>query len=211
MTSSSALAINEGAPIWALDPTTHAEHLTDYDLMIANATFTDAGLGSSYASVSGWYQVWVGPKGCNATASCTSIIALSYIEISIEYPDLAIGLMKSLFQSYLNFTDITSEVPNAVAAFMYNLSGFYMGFAVFNDRKRILSVVQLSFIPFMSSGGGGSSIQLSSAGATATKDLMIAAGNAAGAVAIPGYDLIAIMGVTSVIATGIIIRKKKKL
>jgi hypothetical protein len=209
LTSSNVLAINEGAPIWVLDPTTHSDHLTDYDLIISNDSIGDAGLGSSYVSVSGWYQVWVGPKGCMSSGPCTSIIAIVYLEISIEFPDLAIEFMKSGFQSYLNFTDITSQVPNALAAFMYNMSGLYMGFAIMNTRKHIISTAQLSVIPPTSSGEGTKSpIELSAPAKDATKDLLIAAGNAAGALSIPGYDLLIFLGISGVITAGIILRKK---
>ena len=121
----------------------------------------------------------------------------------------SLEIMKSGFSSYGNFTDITDLVPNALAAFMYNMSGLYMGFAIINTRKHIISTAQLSIIPPSSSGEGiKTPIELSSKGVDATQDLLIAAGNAAGALSIPGYDLLIFLGISGVITAGIILRKK---
>ena len=222
MSSSNILAINEGAPVWALDPTKDAQYLADYDLLYANNNFsTDfSGLGSYGSSIqvniSGWFQVWGGPKGC-APGSCAVIVAISYIETSFKIPDIAFPYLKNIFASAPGFEDITSQVPNAALAYMYNGSGgFYFGMAYLNTGSNFIMTIQYNssaWVTPSSSGDSKSSLKLSSAsGEQATKDLLIAAGNAAGVLnGIPGYDLLIFLGVSGIISAGIILKKKKHL
>ena len=174
-------ASNGAAPIWALTPTRDADELTGFDLLVSNGTTQNYG---SYASVSGWYQVWGAPTRCYDTPPCTNIIALAYMEFSTALPQATLDIMKSTYGSLggYDLQDITTEVPNAALAIIFNISNSWAGYVIFNTRKHMISLVKTSMPVISSSGDGGKTpIELSATVETDMKTLMKASGTAAGA------------------------------
>ena len=217
MSAPTALA---AAPTWALDPESHAANLGDWELLLEMSyefpSFT-------FTNVTGWFQVWGKPDGCNIS-TCTTILTLGYIELEEALPTqyMNADTMQAAMDaipggSGITFTDVTAEVPNAVFAYTMNITvGFSMviGMAVFEGGKKygyFMSYPGMAIPSSSSSSSGDIGIGLQSAASTSDMtEIMSALGNAFPP-GIPGYDLLVMLGLVGAISTLVIVKKKKSM
>ena len=211
MSAPTALA---AAPLWALDPDAHAEHLDGYVLLYE---FEVAFPGYDGNNITGWFQYWGIPKGCNVS-TCTGVLTIGYIEMTTALPTSQMNkeTLEAAFEAIgtsVILTDVTADVPNAVFAYTLNYTIFtmeiMMGMAVFEEGKNYAMFAVFDGLVPSASASDGLGISTSSAATSADmKGLMVAVGNAVPP-AIPGYDLLIFLGLAGAISTFVIIKKRK--
>jgi len=177
----------------------------------------------SFTNVTGWFQVWGLPDGCNIS-TCTTLLTIGYMELEEAIPTQYMNAetMQAAMDaipggSGITFTDVTSEVPNCEFAYVMNITiGFAMtvGMAVFEGGKKYGYFMSFAGMPVPSSSASGSGDDFgiglqASASTTEEMTTLMGALGSAHPPGIPGYDLLIFLGLAGAISTVVIIKKRK--
>ena len=205
MAMGTALAQMESRPNWALTES----DMSDYELYLEESeTYEDP---NSDAKLEAWYQIWVKPSGCIEDGSCNAVVGAVYAESNQAATNEDLQAIKNAFEQYSEFEDITSEVPYAALAFVYeqdygygaSISG---GLAIFNTKKHMVSVAEAT-VAQTSAPKASASTSLDN-----LKEILIASGQKAQAAlqTIPGYEVMILLGIMGSVSAILIFKKLRK-
>ncbi|MGQ4873268.1 MAG: hypothetical protein ACP6IY_04255 [Promethearchaeia archaeon] len=201
-------AEDEKRPDWVLDPDEQKEFLEDFELYDEESSTYEDPIYKKKVDV--WWQIWLSPKGCTDAPPCTAIFGIAYFESEEPITQEDLDDFKDTIESLnVEIEDVTDDVANAAYAIVYKMTvtnaSLYFGFVIFNTMKNYLLVVQ---VDLQLSSGDDLNIKPAADIGNKVQDLLVATGEAAKILAIPGYDLMLIVGIIGVISTILILKKK---